>query len=690
MGLPFHKPRIRAAILCAGVAVALLSTDLIGPLRSRLMNLEGLAQDSIAKQVARGPHALPPPSEILFLGIDEPSLALDGVDDGELAASDALAAMNEGWPWPRRVHAAAIERLVGAGARLVMLDLVFPRRPDSAADDAALAFALEDHAERVLVASTFLNVGDRTLLGFPDEAVLERTGPDDPRVGFVNFQPDPDQVVRHAEFFLTISDMAGTRPEPDEPVHLSFAAAAMRQLGRAEEVPKGRRRMLPLRADAGDGLHPYPVIPLYEIFVPDLWEANFEGGRVFDGKIVCIGPAASVLQDFHTTPMGVMMGPQLLLTALANLMEGRFAKEVPSGGRLALVGVLLLAVWLLATSRLPIGLGLAVLALFLPLYWFAAYTALARFDLFLPVAAPLVAVYGAGTAVYGAGFLATVRQRNHLRRTLAQRVSRNVAAAIMENPESFYQSLGGRRREVAVLFSDLRGFTTLSEQRAPEQVIEQLNEYLARMVDAVFANNGTLDKFIGDAVMAVWGNLESHGPDADARDAVAAALAMQRELATLNRAWRDAGRPELVMGIGIHHGPAIVGNIGSEKRMEPTVIGDTVNLAARIESLSKTYGVPIIVSGDTAARLDPAVTPWRRFDRIAVRGRTTPVDLCEVFLNADQAREWQECAGDYESALAAIDSGDLFRARTLLESCAARRPDDPAIRAVLERTSGGK
>src|SRR5947209_11262318 len=158
----------------------------------------------------------------------------------------------------------------------------------------------------------------------------------------------------------------------------------------------------------------------------------------------------------------------------------------------------------------------------------------------------------------------------------------------------------GSRKPVTMLFSDLIGFTTLSEKADPEELVRHLNEYLTKMTAVIFENGGTLDKFIGDAIMAVWGNVHSYGVTEDAKKAVRAAYGMRCALQKLNEGWSTDGRIPLGMGIGINQGEVIVGNVGSQERMDPTVIGDAVNLASRLEGLTRIYAVDILI-GTSAA-----------------------------------------------------------------------------------------
>jgi adenylate cyclase len=187
--------------------------------------------------------------------------------------------------------------------------------------------------------------------------------------------------------------------------------------------------------------------------------------------------------------------------------------------------------------------------------------------------------------------------------------------------------LGGQRREMTVLFSDIRGFTTVTERGEPEAIVETLNDYFTRMVELVFLHKGTLDKFVGDMVMALFGAPLDDQDHAD--HAVQAALDMVTALGVLNDRWKAAGRPTLDLGIGINTGPMIAGNIGSEAIMSYTVIGDAVNLGARLESLNKEYGTRIIISDATRRQLKGQYD-LRPLGDVVVKGRSQAVAIFEV------------------------------------------------------------
>ncbi len=379
-----------------------------------------------------------------------------------------------------------------------------------------------------------------------------------------------------------------------------------------------------IRFTALDAFEPRP---LYEVFDPKFWHANYADGAFFKDKIVMVGPSAQVLHDVFDTPMSpTTFGPALHLQAMAAAMSHDFLKPTPAKTGLALVGAAGLVAWLLIVFlRRPL-LCLGALVAITGAYLGAARLFYDKTGLLLLTVPVLSALLLSGLFALGFEYALERLEKLRTRRTLERYVSKNLVKEVLENPDSYYSSLRGVRVPVTVLFSDLVGFTTLSENAHPEALVAQLNEYLTRMTSVVFSNGGTLDKFIGDAIMAVWGNVRSLGIAQDAKNCARAALGMRRELRQLNQEWRDQGRMGLGMGIGINQGEVIVGNIGSHERMDPTVIGDAVNLASRLEGLTRIYGVDILV-GASAAELARDEVHLRSVARVQVKGKTKPVDV---------------------------------------------------------------
>jgi adenylate cyclase len=216
-------------------------------------------------------------------------------------------------------------------------------------------------------------------------------------------------------------------------------------------------------------------------------------------------------------------------------------------------------------------------------------------------------------------------EKRVVKKLFGRYVSKDVFEQLMAHPE--HAELGGKRREMSVLFSDIRGFTTVTEKGNAEALVNQLNEYFSRMVEIVFRHKGTVDKFVGDMVMALYG---APVDDRDhAEHAVATALEMVRELGELNNKWAEQGMPQLDIGIGINSGDMIAGNIGSASIMSYTVIGDNVNLGARLESLNKDYGSRIIISDASRTRLTGNYD-IRPLGDVVVKGKTKPVAIFEV------------------------------------------------------------
>jgi adenylate cyclase len=238
-----------------------------------------------------------------------------------------------------------------------------------------------------------------------------------------------------------------------------------------------------------------------------------------------------------------------------------------------------------------------------------------------PVLASSFALFGG----VGYQYFVEGRETRKMKKLFGQYVSKDVYEQLVANPG--LARLGGHRRDMTVLFSDIRGFTTVTERGQPEEIVGMLNEYFTRMVAIVFRHHGTLDKFVGDMVMALFGAPLDDPGHAD--HAVEAALEMLDALHELNTRWRAAGHPELDIGIGINTGSMIAGNIGSEAIMSYTVIGDAVNLGSRLESLNKEYGTRIIISKTTRDRLSGRYR-FRPLGDVVVKGKTQPVAIFEL------------------------------------------------------------
>ena len=624
-----------------------------------------------------------PPPDFVFLGLDQSTLELTAFSAEELQGNRALQLLTERpFPWSREVWALLLDRLFGAGARLVVFDLLF--NPPNEGDSAFHA-ALDRYHDKVVLGANFDMENGVVQATTPNSALIPPPQLLDDRVGYVNFWPDViDGKVRAVSYRVTNLELAGLPPHPGEEVYESLSARALTKIGHGNDVPRDFHGYM-IRFTASDAFEPHR---LYEVFDPKLWQANYANGAFFKDKIIMVGPSAQVLHDVVDTPISTTtLGPDLHLQAMAAALGHEFLRPTPPKVGLTLVAAAGLIAWsLVALVRKPqICLG-ALVAIT------AAYLGMARLlydntGLLLLTVPVLAALVLSGSFSLGFEYILERLEKLRTRRTLERYVSKNLVREILENPDSYYSSLKGVRVPVTILFSDLIGFTTLSEKADPEALVTQLNEHLSRMTSVIFNNGGTLDKFIGDAIMAVWGNVRSLGTAQDAKNAARAALAMRQELAQLNQKWRSEGRMGLGMGIGINQGEVIVGNIGSHERMDPTVIGDAVNLASRLEGLTRVYGVDILV-GASAAELVREEVYLRSVARVQVKGKTKPVDVFTFIgsRNEDVDPELLKWLESYEEGLEKFRARDFTQAKILFSRFLEFYPDDLLAKMYLSRS----
>jgi len=624
-----------------------------------------------------------PPPDFVFLGLDQSTLELTAYSAEELQGNRALQLLAERpFPWSREVWALLLDRLFGAGARLVVFDLLFNPPNDG---DPAFHAALDRYHDKVVLGANFDMENGVVQATTPNSALIPPPQLLDDRVGFVNFWPDViDGRVRAVSYRVTNLELAGLPPHPGAEVYESLSARALTKIGHGNDVPRDFHGYM-IRFTAPDAFEQHR---LYEVFDPKLWQANYANGAFFKDKIIMVGPSAQVLHDVVDTPISTTtLGPELHLQAMAAALGHEFLRPTPPKVGLTLVAAAGLIAWsLVALVRKPlicIGALVAITAACLG-------TARLLYDntglllLTVPVLAALVL---SGLFSLGFEYFLERREKLRTRRTLERYVSKNLVREILENPDSYYSSLKGVRVPVTILFSDLIGFTTLSEKADPEALVTQLNEHLSRMTSVIFNNGGTLDKFIGDAIMAVWGNVRSLGTAQDAKNAARAALAMRQELAQLNQKWRSEGRMGLGMGIGINQGEVIVGNIGSQERMDPTVIGDAVNLASRLEGLTRVYGADILV-GASAAELVREEVYLRSVARVQVKGKTKPVDVFTFIgsRNEDVDPELLKWLESYEEGLEKFRARDFTQAKILFSRFLEFYPDDLLAKMYLSRS----
>ena len=638
-------------------------------------------EQSLEDLLRREGRKTPAPSDFVFLGIDQSTLQLPPLTAEEIAGNRAFQVMTEKpFPWSREVWALLLDRLFAAGARVVIFDMIFNPPNDG---DPAFHAALDRYHDKVVLGANF-DMANAAQAVTPNNTLIPPPQLQDDRVGFVNFWADPiDGKIRAVTYRVTDRELADLPPDPSEEVYQSLSARGLAKIGHANDVPRDFRGHM-IRFTSPDAFAPRP---LYEVFDPKFWHSNYADGAFFKDKIVMVGASAQVMHDVFDTPMDpTTLGPALHLQAMAAAMNHEFLRPTPAKTGLALVGAGGLVAWsLVSFLRKPL-FCVGTLVLTTAAYLGAARLSYDQTGLLLLTVPVLSALLLSGLFSLGLEYAIERLEKLRTRRTLERYVSKNLVKEVLENPDSYYSSLRGVRVPATVLFSDLIGFTTLSEKADPEALVSQLNEYLSRMTSVVFSNGGTLDKFIGDAIMAVWGNVRSFGMAQDTKNCARAALAMRRELKELNQKWREEGRMGLGMGIGINQGEVIVGNIGSHERMDPTVIGDSVNLASRLEGLTRIYGVDILV-GPSAAELTRDEVHLRSVARVQVKGKSKPVDVFTFIggRNEEVDPEFLKWLETYEEGLELFRARDFTEAKILFSRFLEFYPDDLLAKMYLNR-----
>jgi len=625
--------------------------------------------------------------DIKLVGIENSSISMDELAPEEIAASPTLQLMQQPWPWNRLVYAAVLEKLMASGAKVVVFDFVFASKTEG---DGVFAQALKKYKDHVVIGSQFSKEeanGEIFWKSTTPNPQLLLPGTND-IVGIVNLWADPDGVERRGIYRTSIEretpklqKYAGTK-YPDDLIHMS-ALAVEKFAGHVRTPPYGRNNFIDFRGPAGT----YDTLPLEKMFVDKLWQAPpFNGGSIFRDKIVVVGPFAEIFHDIHVTPFGDMPGPEVQAQMMATLLDHSSLGEPEPIFDAVLTLLMLglaLAICLWIRHALLKALLLAGTAI---IFLVGCQIAFGPGHCVLLMMPPLFCLVTTGS--FGVVFQFALEQieRRRYRSVLDRYVSKNVARTILDDKRSFEEALRGRKQPVTILFSDIRGFTTMTESTEAEKLVAQLNEYFLGMVGIVLQEEGTLQKFIGDAIMAAWGDTHSDGIAVDARHAVNAALQMRPALAKLNDRWKDSpDRARWAIGIGVNHGDVIVGNIGHPQRMEFTVLGDGVNLAARLESATKQFHMDILI-GEEAEKLTRDQFVYRAVDLLTFKGKTKPVEVFGVLSDRSQpppawlatyheaiklyrGRQFAEAIGCFEAVQKEI-GGEDFLCTMYLGRCA--------------------
>lgn len=599
------------------------------------------------------------------------------------------------WPWPRQIYVALVDYLKAGGAKAVFFDLILSEGSRyGVEDDETLAAAMrssgnvfipfflseetkakEEGAVRELVRfalppSSVPGGAAEPLrsASLPIEILLRAAAGS----GNVRFAPDGDGIFRRIPLAFAYEGLV----LPSLPLAMKEFVGGK---ARPQDAPlDGRGRMI-IRFHGPTGTYR----TWSAAAVINSWAQMDEGKapqidpREFSGKTVLIGTSAPGLLDLRPTPFSaVCPGTEVQAAALDNLLNGDFVR-VPRGAVVLLYFFVLSLLAAVAVSFANKTWKVASLfALFMVIPAAASSLVLAA-GIWLPFAVPvfaaLLASIGASLLNYGV----EGRQRRFIKSVFRHYLSPDVIERILENPALL--ALGGEKREISAFFSDVAGFTSVSEKLPPEELVELLNAYLSEMTDIILATGGTLDKYEGDAIIAFW-NAPLDQPDHALR-ACRAALECQKRLAELRPEFARRFGSEVFARIGVHSGPAVVGNMGSRKRFDYTAMGDTMNLASRLEGACKQYKIFLLISEETRESVKDAVLT-REIDMIRVVGKKRPVRIFEPVAERETAAaEVVERVAMFERGLAAYRARDWDGAAALFGGL----PDDPPSAIYIRR-----
>ena len=593
------------------------------------------------------------------------------LDDTSFTAPDMLENFGR-WPWRRKFWALIVDYLHQCGAKVIGIDMTFEGKDPHEGDDGLFADVLKDKRDVILAMgmnqSTFVFPNQADQLAFekrlepfwwPVNQKISITFPHYSGVdlsedaflrgaagaGSIALQQDPDGPTRtiaplqqfhnhlYPAFSLALAaKFLGTHPNP-----ATLVGPALEVLSR--RVPLDPSGAMLIRWHGSEGTYRYisawqvvnAALELDQGQKPDI------PSETFRNKIVLIGPTATGVSDLHANPFTPHFpGVEIHATVIDNLLNGDFMKRArPVTTVIAILAMALLMSGLVywfksAFTYSVLGLTSGFVYLGAICWMFRSY------NLWEPMVAPLAAGSLAFINSTLVQYATEGREKAKYRKTLMKYISPALVETIMSDKDR--ASLGSEKRNLTVLFSDIRGFTSISEKLPAEIVIKTLNEHLNMMVSVIFDHQGTLDKFVGDCVMAFWGAPLAQPNHAEL--AARSALAMIKGLENLNKKWQSEGRPTLQIGVGVNTGEMLFGNIGSEQRMDFTVIGDSVNLGSRLESATKELHASIVIS-DSTYQLIRDLAEVRPLGEISVKGKAQKIVVYELLgmTTASQVKE---------------------------------------------------
>jgi adenylate cyclase len=593
-----------------------------------------------------------------FWLIDQPALAFLHVPDYDeedqnirLLKIDEQAVLPEPtgygtWPWPRSTHAAILERLAKAGAKMVTFDVLFPDPATDPAQDRAFAAGM--HAQPTILGYELATTQGGSLYAQPPPPMLRSaaraigfTSVDNPGGWLVGqyFTITAGPTVYHSLSAQTVEQFTGEKISPIDAWHARLGNDIIPLDG------DGLFTMLPFRVigtvDIGGSAA--SRVGAEDISAPMMQQGSLADFKAMDdttlkafvgGKIVVIGPTAQGLGDFIVTPNGRYPGVFANIRLMDQLLTHKFIRRVPPWLDLFAIIFLPLLIGFVVTQLKPVT-GIVVAACVVVLYTLLsiglyAYTLHWLNFLHVDAAVLLSALFVALYRIVTEG-----ADKRVIREMFGKHVSPALVTQMLENDDpKAALNLQGKRVRVTIFYSDIRGFTAMSEKMTPEQIYGQLNEYFEEMCALVFKYGGYVDKFIGDCLMAVF-SAPNPTPD-DAYKACISALEQQEKILEMAAAWAGEGKKIFTVGMGLNTGEVVMGNLGSSERLNYTVIGDNVNTAARLYNVAK--GGQIIISESTYEEVKDRFIV-NELQPVSVKGKTLPLRNFEIVARLEPGQE---------------------------------------------------
>ncbi len=594
--------------LVAGTAILLLLLQLAGlsaSITTPLELFEYSARDSFMR--LRGVEE--PSEEIVIVAIDDFSFQWTGSQ----------------WPWPRSYFAEIVEQINKGGGKIVGVDILFFEQDADPANDEALAAALARSPHAVSIVQVFETTVDGTSYPSLQQPIpVYREVLDG--VGITNVIRDEDAIVRSVQVMNTFNNLpyyhwafeiAKIHLETQSPSDVTTNSLAFNE----QTVPLSKGRLLVNFAGPGGT---YPTYSASDVHDGIALERNPDA---FRGKIVLIGATTITLQDIYPTPFSASIptaGVEIVANTIDTILQGKYIAIAPPWMMLLITLAAAVIAYLISFSKRP-TLTVALLLISMAGYLSAAFMFYIRQRYVLPIVSPQIMLFLGVILPTLEQAVSQEIEKRRVRSLFSRFISPEMVDQIISTQD--LNSLN-KRADLSIIFSDIRGFTTLSERLAPEDVVAFLNPYLEAMSKVIYKHGGTVDKYEGDAIIAFFGEPVPY-KDHAAR-ALHASLDMRSALEELRGQWKKEGRPnEIDMGIGINSGEVFVGLLGSEQRINYTVIGDNANLASRLQDLTKTYAWPILISESTYQQVKDEFDV-ELVDTVAVKGKTQAVNVYKL------------------------------------------------------------